>query len=60
MPVGILNISPASKTTSPAFPHRPQKNLQRPDSTKNTSAVLCECSEFLHLGGCPAAPILNP
>ncbi len=52
--------SPSSSTTSPASPQRPQKKRQRPDSTKNTSAVRCECSELRHRGGWPAAPMLKP
>ena len=60
IPVGILNISPFSRMTSPASPLIPQKNLHLPNKTKNTSAVLWLCSELLHLGGWPAAPILKP
>jgi hypothetical protein len=45
---------------APALPQRPQKKRQRPDRTKNTSAVRWECSEFRHLGGWPAAPMLKP
>ena len=45
---------------SPAVPHRPQKNRQRPLSTKNTSAVRWLCRLLRQPGGWPAAPMLKP
>ena len=53
-------MSPSSRVTSPASPQRPQKKRHFPFSTKNTSAVRCECSELRTRGGCPAAPMLKP
>ena len=53
-------MSPGSSVTSPAVPQRPQKKRQRPERTKNTSAVLWSCRELRTRGGWPAAPMLKP